>query len=69
MVAAKEAQKYRFSTLHRVVGGETLAQDFGVVQRQRFSTLHRVVGGETVFFCEADAWSWWFQYSPSSRWG
>jgi len=37
----------RFSTLHRVVGGETVHPLLRVRQIQSFSTLHRVVGGET----------------------
>ena len=37
-----------FSTLHRVVGGETPTLQNCNVQHGGFSTLHRVVGGETV---------------------
>ena len=36
-----------FSTLHRVVGGETMAHRHLIPVRVCFSTLYRVVGGET----------------------
>ena len=44
----KEGRLTRFSTLYRVVGGETITDRIRDGRFVGFSTLYRVVGGETL---------------------